>query len=161
MKLVACSTVVLALALTLAAQAAVPYKPKAGEKVDEKKGVAIGQKAAAAAGPVTCTLTFNPATVTNGQVTNYTVTYGGGGCVNGQIVEAIWLYWPTTVAGFGELTIRKKMLTVQAPGCLVASFEAVVAPSALGIKGAFKPTADVRDWTGKFICSATGSLTIN
>ncbi|HEX3126910.1 MAG TPA: hypothetical protein VH394_06245, partial [Thermoanaerobaculia bacterium] len=138
MKAVACSIVVLALAL--AAQAAIPYKVKPGEKVDERKGMAIRQKvAAAAAGPVTCTLTFSPATVTNGQVTNYSVSYGGG-CVSGQIVESIWLHWPSTVADFGELTVRKKMLNVSS-GCLAASFEAVVAPSALGIKGAFKPTA--------------------
>lgn len=160
MKLVACSIVVLILALALGAQAAVPYKAKAGEKVDERKGFATRPKAAAATGSVPCTLTFSPATVANGQVTHYTVAYGGGGCVSGQIIESVWLHWPSTVADFGEVTLRRKSLNIQG-GCLAASFEAVVAPSALGIKGAFKPMAEVRDWTGKFICSATGALTVN
>lgn len=169
MKFVVCS--VLALALSLPVQAQTRYEPRPGEKVDDEKGVAIrsatdvapqgttGRKALQNKA-TTCSLTFSPAAVNNGQTATYTVSYGGTGCVNGRIDEAVTLNWVSTVADFGELTVRKKRLFIPS-GCLAASWEEVVAPSALGINGVVTAQLEVRDWTGStLICTATGTLTV-
>jgi len=159
MKIALCSILVLALSLPARAQL---IESRPGERLDEETGTLIRAATSddgKATKAVTCTLTFSPAIVTNGQVTNYLVSYGGTTCVNGQISEAVYIHWPSIVAGFGEFTERRKMLTISA-GCLAGSSEAVVAPSALGIKGNVTAQLVVRDWTGVFICSATGTLTV-
>ena len=157
MKVALCSILVLALSLPASAQ----LTPRPGERVDDETGTLIRETSndGKSLRAVTCTLTFSPSTVTNGQVTQYVVSYGGTTCVNGQIAEAIYIHWPAIVAGFGEFTERRKMLTISA-GCLAASVEAIVAPSALGIKGNVTALAVVRDWTGVPICTATGTLTV-
>ena len=164
MRLVAGCVALLALSLVLVQAlpaSAAQYKPRAGETVDEKKGVALKEKAASlTAGDVTCTLTVSPDPVNNGQTFSYTVSYGGTGCVNGRIVETVRFYWTSSVPEFGEATIRKKMLFIDT-GCLAASFENTLAPAALGINGKLNPQVEVRDWTGKLICTASTPMTVN
>ena len=157
---------VLALALSIPVQA----HQQAGTWTDKEMEVVIRPDTgvsgkAVRRGPskalTTCSLSFSPSTITNSQQTSYTVSYGGTGCVSGQVVETVTLHWASTVSTFGEETVRKKLLTITG-GCLGSSGEVLSAPTALGINGTVTAQVEVRDWTGtNLFCTATGTLTVN
>ena len=164
MRFAVCS--ILALALSLPVQAQWPYRPRPEEKVDTERSLAVRQEGVAtpddAVGTeaVTCSISFSPAVIMNGQASHYTISYGGTGCVNGRISEQVTLHWNATVPDYGELTEKDKRIFIPS-GCLAASGDVVAAPSGLGINGPTTVQVEVRDWTGSvLICTATGTLTV-
>ena len=160
MKILACSILMVALALPVGAQRW-KYEAKPGEKVDERSGAAFRRATFEdlRGTPVTCTLSVQPATVSNGQMFTFVVSYNP--CVNVPQIETFTFNWKSTVSWFTETTTRQKIFR-QSDGCVSASFDGTIAPTALGIKGELKPSVKVTNTlNGNLICTASTTLTVN
>jgi hypothetical protein len=160
MKILACSILMVALALPVGAQRW-KYEAKLGERVDEKSGVAFRRPTLGdlTGTLVTCTLSIQPATVTNGEMLTFIVSYNP--CINVPETETFTFNWKSTVSGFTETTTRQKIFR-QSSGCVSASYESTIAPTALGIKGELRPSVKVTNsLNGNLICMAWTTLTVN
>jgi hypothetical protein len=157
MRAVLCSALLVVFAVSLAVIASA-QSPAPQRKIDT--GVEISAApAAAAAGPTTCKLTLSPNTATNGKTISFSVSYTP--CLSVAETETFTFPWRSNLARFTEVTVRKKIFKTSA-GCVAASFENTIVPTALAIKGKFNADVVVRDTaTNAFICTATAPFTVN
>lgn len=163
MKLAVCS--VLALALSFPVQAQWPPRElKSGETLHKDIGVVTrspGSKALQQKASITCSIVFSPSLISNSQQSFYSTSYGGTGCVAGNLVETVTWNWASTASNYGEFQIQKKQLNISG-GCLASSGHVVSAPTGLGINGPTLVNFEVRGWPGNnLICSATTILTVH
>jgi len=115
---------ILILALSLPVQAQWPPRElKPGEKLDDEMGIVIRSERDAtsqtSAGrkalqnkAITCAITFSPTSINNSQTSFYSTSYGGTGCVTGNIVETVTFNWASTVSTYVEFTVQKKSLVI-------------------------------------------------
>lgn len=131
-------------------------KEEHGMSEDDATGVKMGEPTpgvAPAAAP-TCTLTV-PATVNRGQSFSFTVSYNP--CMNGGRVETFTFNWPSTLDRFTENTVREKVFF--SAGCIGASFESALVPTAGAISGTAMARVVVRG--EGFNCTADATMTVN
>ncbi len=169
MKLAVCS--VLALALSLPVQAQWPPRElKPGETLNEEIGVVTRSqedltpeadaKALQGKASITCSIVFSPSLLGNSQQSFYSTSYGGTGCVTGNIVETVTWNWASIASYYGEFEIQKKQFNIS--GCLGSSGHVVSTPTGLGINGPTIANFELRSWPGnKLLCSATSILTVH
>lgn len=169
MKLAACFALLLALPIAAPAQ----WPPRdlgPGEKLDKALGIVVRDPADRApvdvtataeekARSITCAITFSPSVIGNQQQSLYTTSYGGSGCVTGNLVETVTWNWASAISYYGEFELQKKQLEIS--GCLAASGHAVTSPTGTGINGPTLVFFEIRDWPGNnLICSASTILTV-
>jgi hypothetical protein len=160
MRAVLCSALLVMFAVSLAviASAQPPTAPAPQRKTDT--GIELSAAPAAKGGPpLTCKLTLSPNTATNGKTISFSVSYTP--CLSIAETETFTFPWHSNLAGFTEVTVRKKIFKTSA-GCVASSFESTIVPTALAIKGQFNADVVVRDTTtNAFICTATAPFTVN
>ncbi len=162
MKALICSVLLAVFAVSLAAVAQAPQAQASAPKTERRTNTGVmlsTAPAALAAGPTTCTLTISPNTATNGANISFTVSYSP--CLSVAETEIFTFPWASNLTGFTEVTVRKKIFKTST-GCVAASFENTIVPTATAIKGKFLADVIVRDTaTQALICTATATMTVN